>query len=69
MIFALLAFGELFGFFGILLALPVSAVLVVALGHVGKRYVESDFYRGRSSEVIDLSRTVDRTEPATIELP
>ena len=68
-IFALLAFGELFGFFGILLALPVSAVLVVALGHLGKRYVESDFYRGRSSEVIDLGRTIDRTGPATIDLP
>jgi predicted PurR-regulated permease PerM len=46
-IFALLAFGELFGFFGILLALPVSAVLVVALKHFKQRYVESDFYRGR----------------------
>lgn len=45
-IFALLAFGELFGFFGILLALPVSAVLVVALNHARRRYVESDFYRG-----------------------
>jgi predicted PurR-regulated permease PerM len=49
-IFALLAFGELFGFFGILLALPVSAVLVVALKHLGKRYMASDFYRGRSSD-------------------
>ena len=68
-IFALLAFGELFGFFGILLALPVSAVLVVVLGHLGKRYVESDFYRGRSSDVIDLTRTIDRTEPAAIERP
>ena len=46
-IFALLAFGELFGFFGILLALPVSAVLVVVLTHAKKRYLASDFYRGR----------------------
>ena len=30
-IFALLAFGQLFGFFGILLALPVSAVMLVWL--------------------------------------
>ena len=44
-------------------------VLVVVLGHLGKRYVESDFYRGRSSDVIDLTRTIDRTEPAAIERP
>ncbi len=43
-IFALLAFGQLFGFFGILLALPVSAVLLVWLRHIQKRYLESDFY-------------------------
>lgn len=49
-IFALLAFGELFGFFGILLALPVSAVLVVALRHARRRYVESDFYCGAVPE-------------------
>ena len=30
-IFALMAFGQLFGFIGVLLALPLSAVLVVAL--------------------------------------
>jgi predicted PurR-regulated permease PerM len=52
-IFALLAFGELFGFFGILLALPVSAVLVVALTHVKRRYLESDFYRGRDPGAIE----------------
>jgi len=43
-IFALLAFGQLFGFFGILLALPVSAVLLVWLRHIQARYLESDLY-------------------------
>ena len=65
-IFALLAFGELFGFFGILLALPVSAVLVVALNHASKRYYESDFYRGRQSDVIavaDLQPPASRSDP------
>ena len=37
-IFALLAFGQLFGFFGILLALPASAALLVALRHLGEDY-------------------------------
>ncbi len=64
-IFALLAFGELFGFFGILLALPVSAVLVVALRHFSTRYVESDFYQGRKSEVIDLSAATDHPAPTS----
>lgn len=43
-IFALLAFGQLFGFFGILLALPVSAVLLVWLRHIQSHYLESDLY-------------------------
>jgi predicted PurR-regulated permease PerM len=45
-IFALLAFGALFGFVGVLLALPVSAALLVALRQLRKRYVESDAYKG-----------------------
>lgn len=44
-IFALLAFGQLFGFFGVLLALPVSAVLVVGLRHLRTTYLTSDFYK------------------------
>ncbi len=43
-IFSLLAFGQLFGFFGILLALPVSAVLLVWLRHIRQQYLESNLY-------------------------
>jgi len=43
-IFALLAFGQIFGFFGILLALPASAALLVALRHLGSRYLDSSLY-------------------------
>lgn len=45
-IFALLAFGQIFGFVGLLLALPASAVLLVALRHVRAKYVNSTFYSG-----------------------
>ena len=45
-IFALLAFGHLFGFVGVLIALPVSAVLVVAARRVRAAYVESELFRG-----------------------
>jgi predicted PurR-regulated permease PerM len=44
-IFALLAFGQLFGFAGVLLALPASAVLLVALRHMRSAYNESALYR------------------------
>jgi predicted PurR-regulated permease PerM len=43
-IFALLAFGQLFGFVGLLLALPASAVLLVWLRHVRKQYLKSSLY-------------------------
>jgi len=44
-IFALLAFGQIFGFFGVLLALPASAALLVALRHLRRRYTASPFYK------------------------
>lgn len=44
-IFALLAFGQLFGFFGLLLALPLSAILLVALRYAKVWYLSSDMYR------------------------
>lgn len=43
-IFALLAFGELFGFFGILLALPLSAILLVGLRRGKIWYLSSHMY-------------------------
>src|SRR5258706_914768 len=44
-IFALLAFGQIFGFFGVLLALPASAALLVGLRHLRSRYYASAFYK------------------------
>lgn len=43
-IFALLAFGQLFGFVDLLLALPASAVLLIWLRHVHKQYLKSSLY-------------------------
>lgn len=45
-IFALLAFGHLFGFVGVLIALPVSAVLVVAARRLGEAYMGSALFLG-----------------------
>ncbi|MBS1185811.1 MAG: phosphoribosylaminoimidazole-succinocarboxamide synthetase, partial [Proteobacteria bacterium] len=45
-IFALAAFGQLFGFVGLLLAVPLAAVLLVALRELRGVYEASAFYRG-----------------------
>jgi predicted PurR-regulated permease PerM len=44
-IFALLAFGQLLGFVGVLVALPASAVLLVALRRMKQQYMASPLYR------------------------
>jgi predicted PurR-regulated permease PerM len=43
-LFAVLAGGHLFGFLGILLALPVAAVIAVLLRHAQDEYLKSVFY-------------------------
>ena len=45
-IFALLAFGHLFGFVGVLIALPVSALVVVAAKRARQAYLKSPLYLG-----------------------
>ncbi len=45
-IFALLAFGQLFGFVGVLIALPASAVLLVAMRRIKAAYLASKLYKG-----------------------
>jgi len=45
-IFAVMAGGQLFGVVGVLLALPVAAVIVVILRHSLDQYTNSSLYRG-----------------------
>lgn len=47
-IFAVLAGGQLFGFVGILLALPVAAVLAVLLRHIHDEYKSSAIFNNAS---------------------
>ena len=56
-IFAVMSGGQLFGFVGILIALPVAAVVVVILRHVHEVYTASDLY-GKGS----LPKTETKTE-------
>lgn len=48
-IFAIMAGGSLFGFFGVLLALPMAAVIMVLLHFVSKRYHASNFYNHKKT--------------------
>ncbi|MGK0500647.1 MAG: putative PurR-regulated permease PerM [Oceanicoccus sp.] len=44
-IFAIMAGGQLFGFTGVLLALPVAAVIMVMLRHAHRTYKDSELYQ------------------------
>jgi predicted PurR-regulated permease PerM len=44
-LFVLMAFGQLFGFVGVLVAVPASAILLVALRNVRKAYLTSEVYK------------------------
>ena len=52
-IFAVLAGGQLFGFLGILLALPVASALNVLVRHLDDWYRRSDLYLNHSAEAED----------------
>jgi predicted PurR-regulated permease PerM len=57
-IFAILAGGELFGFLGVLLALPVAAVVMVVLRYLHERYTASRLYQAGSPPPGELVPTV-----------
>ncbi len=52
-IFAILAGGQLAGFTGVLLALPVAAVIMVFLRHLDDYYKDSEFYAGNDTSQHD----------------
>lgn len=47
-IFAILAGGELLGFLGVLIALPVAAILMVLIRHALARYLQSPIYSNKT---------------------
>ena len=65
-IFAVMAGGQLFGFVGILLALPVAAVIMVLLRHVHERYTSSELYSQNTNSQTDIqSNEQDETQSDT----
>ena len=51
LMFALFAFGSLFGFVGLFIAVPASAMIAVLVRFALKRYLESDLYDDRHPTV------------------
>ncbi len=49
-IFAVMAGGHLFGFLGVLIALPVAAVAMVLVRYAYERYTDSSLYAGRGAK-------------------
>ncbi len=47
MIFAMLAAGLLFGFVGVLIAIPLAAIISVIVRHIMELYFNSEVYKGR----------------------
>jgi predicted PurR-regulated permease PerM len=62
-IFAILAGGELFGFLGVLLALPVASVAMVVLRYVHERYRASALYgSGRATAIVVPGKGAGETQ-------
>jgi predicted PurR-regulated permease PerM len=57
-IFSVLAGGQLFGFFGILLALPVFAVLAVLMRYFHTYYKGSHIYGTANETLVDVEADV-----------
>lgn len=58
-IFAVLAGGQLFGFVGVLLGLPLAAVIMVLLRHGHERYMSSKLY-GKENDISLTNRPPDQ---------
>jgi predicted PurR-regulated permease PerM len=80
--FAVLAGGELFGFLGVLLALPVASVVMVVLRYLHERYTTSELYTAHEEPLIVVAgtttavtetmsevRSVEPRAPAAAEKP
>jgi predicted PurR-regulated permease PerM len=58
LMFALLAFGALFGFVGLLLAVPLAAIGAVLIRYGVRKYKESSLYSGQKAAPGDASDAV-----------
>lgn len=63
LMFALFAFGALFGFVGLLVAVPASAAIGVLVRFLIERYLDSDLYHGHQRTAIGFhAETTDKED-------
>ena len=58
LMFSLFAFGALFGFVGLLIAVPAAAAVAVLVRFAIARYLESPLYRGHQADFVTLDTEV-----------
>jgi predicted PurR-regulated permease PerM len=63
LMFALFAFGALFGFVGLLIAVPAAAAVAVLVRFAIARYLESPLYKGHKHDVIKARAVRSRRRP------
>lgn len=56
LMFALFAFGALFGFVGLLIAVPAAAAVGVLVRFAISRYLQSPLYTGDTDEMVEISK-------------
>ena len=64
LMFSLFAFGALFGFVGLLIAVPAAAAVAVLVRFAIARYLESPLYKGHRAELVTLE-----TETSVVAKP
>jgi predicted PurR-regulated permease PerM len=62
LMFALFAFGYLFGFVGLLMAVPMAAAVGVLARFGLRRYLASSLYTGGTTQAAESRRSRDRVE-------
>jgi predicted PurR-regulated permease PerM len=67
LMFALFAFGALFGFVGLLIAVPASAAIGVLVRYAISRYLDSPMYVGHSTEIESDRKTLPPDSPGSVD--
>jgi len=68
LMFALFAFGALFGFVGLLVAVPAAAAIGVLVRFAINRYLESPLYTGQDDELVEVVK-VEVLDAKVIDRP
>jgi predicted PurR-regulated permease PerM len=63
LMFALFAFGYIFGFVGLLLAVPMAAAAGVLVRFALKQYLHSKLYLGTTNDIVDITPLQLPSEP------